>query len=47
VTILAMGGIVALTENPVWLAVIGTVCFLIVGFVLIGIPVIALVRKKY
>lgn len=47
VTILAMGGIVAVTENPVWLVVIGMVCFLIVGFALIGIPVIALTRKIY
>ena len=47
VTVLAMGGILAVTENPLWLAVIGTVCFLIVGFALIGIPVISLTRKSY
>lgn len=46
-TVLAMGSVFLITESPVWLMVIGTVCFLIVGFVLIGIPVIALVRKKY
>lgn len=44
-TILAMGGILAVTDSPFWLAVIGILCFLIVGFVFIGIPVIALFKK--
>lgn len=46
VTVLAMGSIFLVTEDPAWLTVIGIVCFLIVGFVFIGIPVIALFRKR-